>query len=34
MLVVEFKEFSGLPSIHGVVDVTQIHTQNSKCPFA
>jgi hypothetical protein len=34
MLVVEFKEFFGLPSIRGVVDVTQIHTQKSKCPFA
>jgi len=27
MMVAKFKEFSSLPSIHGVVDVTQIHTQ-------
>jgi hypothetical protein len=34
MMVAKFKEFSSLPSIHGVVDVTQIHPQKSKyAPF-
>jgi hypothetical protein len=30
MMVAKFKELSSLPSIHGVVDVTQIHTQKSE----